>query len=431
MVINLDMSLEDFMNIDYGVIGRTASTRLEPNTSNKFQFWLSRLNIGEKTNTTKTIVGKNKNEVASVQIGNILTAVSDKRDDITFGLVTEMRSYSEVDSFNADYLSHDFGDGTIEVPTDISEVTVVTCAVMRNISLQTKPVGRSRVYFPSISGIQFAYGIIDSSKNIVFKGAPIPFGVFENGDGTTAPFFVDENFLVGKEGAHLNVFCTKSLLSHTQKSIAVVMFNVKSRDLLYIDQPNPKIEQEDWSRKVYPILETPAEPFKEAEFFAPADPDQRPQGTQSLRTLPTVPFEWDLQMMYHQIPALFDPMDWDDKIEGVWFSIQDDIESGKLITYSQMLNEVKTAIDRANQAGNQWIRSNHISTWQKMLSHLRRFPQSYRGLIATAGKGKDIPWQKLKSGGVFVIDISLLNDRGQRLVFGRSIAAISDMLEAR
>ena len=120
MVINLDMSLEDFMNIDYGVIGRTASTRLEPNTSNKFQFWLSRLNIGEKTNTTKTIVGKNKNEVASVQIGNILTAVSDKRDDITFGLVTEMRSYSEVDSFNADYLSHDFGDGTIasSLPTE-------------------------------------------------------------------------------------------------------------------------------------------------------------------------------------------------------------------------------------------------------------------------------------------------------------------------
>jgi DNA helicase HerA-like ATPase len=66
-----------------------------------------------------------------------------------------------------------------------------------------------------------------------------------------------------------------------------------------------------------------------------------------------------------------------------------------------------------------------------MRFHLQRFPQSYQGLIAAAGNGTDIPWKELKSGSMYVIDIQMLSDRGQRLVFGRSIRAISDMLESR
>ena len=130
-----------FLNITYGVMGRTVSTRFEPNTSGEFQFWLSKLipQPGGESESSPTI--------APIEIGNIIAAYSDQKDDVTFGIVTEMRSYSDVESFIADYLSHDFGDATIEVPTDISEVTVVNCAVMRNVSLKTKPVGRSRVYF--------------------------------------------------------------------------------------------------------------------------------------------------------------------------------------------------------------------------------------------------------------------------------------------
>ena len=245
--VEVAINLEVFLNSAYGVIGRSASTKFEPNTSSKFQFWLSKLappnNQAEETGTQS--VG-NIEEVAPLEIGNIVAAYSDSKDDTTFGLVTEMRSYSDVDSFIADYLSHDFGDAKIEVPTDISEVIVVTCNVMRNVSQKTKPVGRSRIYFPSELGIRFAYGIVNERGQSIFSGAPIPFGVFENGDGTIAAISVDEDFLIGPEGAHLNVsgisglasktsaieFATKSLLTHTQKRLAVVMFNVKSRDLL-------------------------------------------------------------------------------------------------------------------------------------------------------------------------------------------------------
>ncbi len=419
-------NLQEFLNTSYGVIGRTVSTKSEPNTSSEYHFW----------------VADSDKAQGKIEIGNIVAAYSDERNDITFGTVTEMRSYSDVDSFIADYLSHNFGEATVEVPTDIAEVVVVTCVVMRNVSSKTKPVGRSRVYFPSILGIQFAYGIVNEKGESIFSGAPIPVGVFENGDGTVAPISVDEDFLIGPEGAHLNVsgisglasktssieFTMKSLLTHTKKKVAIVMFNIKSKDLLYIDQSNERIKKDEWSGKAYEILHIPAEPFVKTRFFAPIS-TKLPDSTQSLRELKSEGFSWDLSLIYRDIPSLFSSFDWDDRMEGVWFVIQEKIERRELITYDQMLTWLNREIDNANRAHNQWISGGHVLTWSKMRSHLQRFPRSYEGLITTSGPGTDIPWKELADGSVYVIDMQMLSDRGQRLVFGRSIRAISDILE--
>src|SRR5579862_5683831 len=172
-ISNEPLPVDAFLNLGAGTIGRTVSTKFEANTSSRFLFWL----------------GKPPKEVVadtSLEIGNIVAALSDDREEVAFGTIVEMRSYSDVDSFIADYLSHDFGDATVQVPTDVSEVVVVTCNVMRNLSLKTKPIGRSQVFFPSEVGIRYAYGIVDATGSPIFSGAEIPIGVFENGDGTVA-----------------------------------------------------------------------------------------------------------------------------------------------------------------------------------------------------------------------------------------------------
>ncbi|MFC1543342.1 ATP-binding protein [Candidatus Neomarinimicrobiota bacterium] len=419
--------LNSFLNTEYGIIGRTASTRSEPNTSSKFHFWIA-----------------NREEARlKLEIGNIIAVISDDNDEVTFGIVIEMRSYSDIDSFLADYLSHNFGEADTQVPTDISEVVVVTCDVMRNISGTTKPVGRSRAFFPTEQGIRFAYGIVDERGNYIFSGAAIPVGIFENGDGTVAPISIDEDYLTGPDGAHLNIsgisglaaktsaleFVLKSLLTHTGKRIAVVMFNVKSKDLLYVEQSNPRAIEDHWSVRAYEALEVPIEPFNEAQFFAPADP-QNPSGTQSRRQLPTNRFHWDLQMIYQDIPSLFSQLDWDDKMEGVWFVIREEIRIGNILTYADMLQWTNRLIDDANRRNNQYPRGNHIATWNKMRMHLRRFPRSFHGLISSVGSGQDISWDNLSNGSVFIIDIEMLSDRGKRLVFGRSIRAIGNILES-
>lgn len=423
-----------FINSEYGVIGRTVSTKSEPNTSSTFQFWVA-----------------DREEKVTLEIGNIVAAQADLGTDLTFGTVIEMRSYSDVQSFIADYLSHDFGNAQIMLPTDVSEVIVVTCAVMRNLSNQTKPVERSRVYFPSPIGIQFAYGIVNERCETIYAGAPIPLGVCQNGDGTVAPISVDECFLIGPEGAHLNVsgisglatktsaiqFVLKSLLAHTKRRVAVVMFNVKSRDLLYVDQPNPRLQENSesfdaWSLAAYNALGISPSPFEAVRFFAPTNP-KRPGEAHSLRKLKVEPFEWDLTMIYRDIPTLFNSFDWDDKMETVWYIIEQEIEQKRLVTYEQMYRWVRDEINKADATkgrDNQWMKSGtHIATWRKMLGHLGRFPRSYRGLIAKGGTGTNIPWHELTNRSVFVIDLQTLGDRGQRLVFGRCMRALTELLE--
>lgn len=416
-----------FLNVTAGAIGRTASTKFEPNTSSKFLFWLAKEEPGGGP---------------ALEIGNIVAARSDDGGEVTFGSIVEMRSYSDVDSFIADYLSHNFGDATLEVPTDISEVVVVTCNVMRNLSGKTRPIGRSQVYFPTEAGIQFAYGIIDSTGETIFSGAAIPLGVFENGDGTVASIAVDEDFVIGPEGAHLNVsgisglasktsavqFFLKSLLTHTQRSVAVVMFNVKSRDLLYVDQTNNKVAEDTWSTQTYDKLGISPDPFVGARFFAPAEPNQ-PARTQSLRVLRTDRFSWDLQLIKDDIPTLFDTEDWDDKMEGVWYRIREKIDTKPLITYTNMLTWIDETIENAAKKNQQWPYGQHIATWNKMRGRLRSFPKFYRGLVAAGGQGADIPWGQLRGGSVFIVDIQMLNDRGKKLVFGRAIRELGDRME--
>jgi hypothetical protein len=421
---------EDFLNVKAGTIGRSVSTKLEANTSSRFQFWMGK-RLAEATTDT------------FLEIGNIVAARSDDGEDVTFGTIVEMRSYSDVESFIADYLSHNFGDATVEVPTDVSEVVVVTCNVMRNLSLKTKPIGRSQVFFPSETGIRYAYGIVDATGMPIFTGAEIPIGVFENGDGTVAKVAVDEDFVIGPEGAHLNVsgisglaaktsavqFILKSLQTHTKKAVAIVMFNVKSRDLLYVDQRNERATSDTWSASAYEKLSIPLEPFTGSRFFAPSDPNN-PARTQSLRALPTERFTWDLQLIKNDIPTLFDADDWDDKAEGVWYRIKDEIDAGRLVSYANMLTWVSNQIDQAVQGNRQWLLGQNIATWYKMASRLRSFPRSYKGLIASAGPGADIPWKELKGGSVYVVDIQMLADRGKKLVFGRAVRELSDLMES-
>lgn len=417
---------ESFLNLDRPVVGRTVSTKGEPNTSTKFHFWLS----------------AGSGPQANLEIGNIVAAFADDREDITFGTVIEMRSYSDVDSFIADYLSHDFGQADIELPTDTAQVIVVTCAVMRHLSGRTRPVGRSRVYWPSVRGIEFAYGIIDESGQNSFSGTPVPIGVFENGDGTVAPIRVDDDFVLGPLAAHVNVtgisglaaktsavtFALKSLLTHSAKRVAVVAFNVKHRDLLYMDVVNPSLDEEPWSQHVYRALGIPEEPFTQVRYYAPVDP-RNPQATQSLRQTGVTSFSWDLQMIYEDIPTLFNPDDWDERAEGVWFVIADEIRRNPSWTYAQMTQWVTNQIRSAQNTNQNVMRGYFLSTWQKVNSHLTRFPFTYSGLLRTVAGASDIPFQSMQTRDVFVVDIQMLNDRGQRLVFSRAMRTISDMLE--
>jgi len=418
--------VDSLMNREFGVLGRTASTPNQPNTSGSFHFWLSADAAAARI----------------IDIGSIVVAYSDDARELVFGSVSELNSVCDADSFITDYTGHGDGDAQAGLDQEVPEVIVATCLVVKTLSAKTRPVTRSMVYFPTTRGVQFAFGIVDSRGNSVFHGASVPIGIYENADGSITPVSVDENYLVGPEAAHLNVsgisglacktsaleFCLKSLLTYTEKKIAVLVVNVKSKDLLYLDQANPRLLNDPWSRRVYESLGLNTDPFRNSRFFAPSSTRGRGM-TQSLRELTTESFRWDLQMIYQDLPALFSAADWDNNIEGAWYVIKEEIERGNIESYEAMIVWIDKLL--AMSGLTEWPKGFPIATWHKLKSDFKRFTVQYRGLITEQADGTDIPWNDLRRNQMFVVDMQMLSDGGQKLVFGNCIRAVTKLLETR
>lgn len=414
------------VNRDFGVLGRTASTPGQPNTSGGFHFWLSAEAMAARI----------------IDIGSIVVAFSDDGRELVFGSVSELNSVCDSDSFIRDFADHGGGDAEAGLEQEVPEVIVARCMVVRTLSSKTRPVTRSMVYFPTALGVQFAFGIVDSRGDSVFHGAAVPIGIYENADGTITPVSVDENYLVGPEAAHLNVsgisglacktsaleFCLKSLLTYTEKKIGVLVVNVKSKDLLYLDQANPRLTNDPWSKRVYESLGLKPEPFRNCRFFAPSSTRNR-TSTQSLRELPTESFRWDLGMIYQDLPALFSAADWDNNTEGAWYVIKEEIERGNIESYEAMILWIDKLL--AMSGLTEWPRGFPVATWHKLKSDFKRFTVQYRGLITEQPDGTDIPWNDLRRNQMFVVDIQMLSDGGQKLVFGNCIRAVTKLLETR
>ncbi|MGO8670838.1 MAG: ATP-binding protein [Capsulimonadaceae bacterium] len=418
--------LNKLVNFKFGVLGRTVSTKEQPNTSGIFYFWFSRKAA----------------EARPVDIGSVVVAVSDDGRELVFSMVNEIRSFGDSATFIGDYAAHGAGDPESQAASQAPEVIVGTCAVVRSLSGRTRPVTRSRILFPTAIGIQFAFGMINALGKSAFSGAAVPVGIYENGDGTIAPVSIDENYMVGPEAAHINVsgisglasktstleFCMKSLLRRSEKKIGIVVVNVKSKDLLYIDQVNNRLLNDAWSCKVYENLDMPLEGFTTARFFAPAHPKKRDM-TQSQRELHTEPFKWDLQQVYPDVPTLFHPSQWDENIEGAWYVIKEEIERNNIKNYDEMMVWLDKLLSTTGLT--EWPRGFPTATWRRLKSDLKRFTQVYRGLLVDENNGIDIPWEQLTGGQVFVIDIEMLSEGGQKLVFGRVMRSVTQLLETR
>ena len=109
----------------------------------------------------------------------------------------------------------------------------------------------------------------------------------------TIPVKLNSSFILGAEGAHLNIsgisglaaktsyamFLMKSIQEYysklykkTGESVAFVIFNVKGRDLMAIDCPNDFYKMAGENERVlaeYKALNLSREPFKNVKYFIP------------------------------------------------------------------------------------------------------------------------------------------------------------------
>ena len=244
------------------IIGRVAATEKFPATMDKFYFW--------------TNVDFRLNAFDVVKVEHIEGSYS-------FGTVENIFHITDAKSFLTNYISCDFGDTTVTAPTLRIGMNYVEVAVSFNTKNIYTPVKNdSPVSLATAAEIEQALGL-DKIKN------KLPCGFLKMYEGhaereITLPVNLDAQFLLGPEGAHLNISGISGLAAKTSyamflmKSVqenfsdcAFIIFNVKGRDLMAIHEPNDDSADE----KIYGELNLSGAPFKDVRYFAPRHFDEK------------------------------------------------------------------------------------------------------------------------------------------------------------
>ncbi|ASF45049.1 ATP-binding protein [Methylovulum psychrotolerans] len=247
------------------IIGKIAATEKSPTTIEEFFFWTDKERVLHPFDVVK---------------------VDHLRNSFTFGVIEEISHITDAASYLTSYVSNDFGDVTHAPNMHRIGMNFVKARVVGNTNNIYNPVldGRN-VSLASIKEIQTALGL-DNIKN------PLPCGyleMYESEDKVTLPVHFNSHFLIGPEGAHLNISGISGLAAKTSyamfllkaiqqnyltnkdidknESIAFVLFNVKGRDLLAIDEPNQDLNGAD--KDIYKMLGVTAEPFENVKYFYP------------------------------------------------------------------------------------------------------------------------------------------------------------------
>jgi hypothetical protein len=423
-------------------LGRVVATERKPNTPHEFHFWTaidSPVGIG-------TIVRVDGAQPVEGHIPHI------------YGIIVEGFSYTDLQSPMHDVMGHDGSPTTAGfASTERAEIRLYTAAVLRQIPEEPlQPVPMGQVYLAEEADVQVALRMDSYLREGANTGIPI--GVYRAG-GTDAVIYLDADFLLGPEAAHLNItgvsgLATKtsavewllaSLFKHFPEekgSIAAVCFNVKGPDLCYLDQPG-KIEKSD--EALYEKLGVEPKPFESVEYFAPYTAKGLALNTfrNNEALLDNVtPLTWGLREVLQFAEVLLNKDDVDAKadalIDFITMNVVDKEFSDPMLQKKHMVQsfadldawfrDVLQGMEKKD--GESW-RTHHVATIRKVRNRLSNISTRCAGLVTDSGAVSDLPFGSFADRTVYVVDVANLEEDAQDLIFARIVSKLREHLERR
>jgi DNA helicase HerA-like ATPase len=424
-------------------IGRVVATELKPATPHQFHFWTA----------TETSIGIGA--IVCVEEGG---GGKGDRGRVVYGVVTDGFAYSDLATPLHDVIGAE-GDPAraAAAPTVRQEIRLWTAAVLRQIPeepLQPVPLGRVDM----ASDADVAQALRMDAYLHGAKPTAIPVGLYTSG-GLESPVYLDADFLVGPEAAHLNISGVSGLATKTSAvefllgsifqhfpahrgKVAAVCFNVKGPDLLFLDQPG-QLEDED--RRRYARLGVEPGPFAQVHYYAPFKADGVNLNT--LRTHPDLvhavqPLVWGLTEVLDFAEVLLNRDDIDAKADAFIDFLSDrvvrrDFDDGfggqhRVETFADLERLFRGIFDGLELAsrGDSW-RTHHIATIRKVRNRLGNVSTRCKGLVTDDGPASDLPWGQFADRTVYVIDVANVDPLGQDLVFARVVSKLREHLERR
>ncbi len=420
-------------------VGRVVATELKPSTPHQFYFWTAR--------------------ESAVGIGAIIRVDAPGR--IVFAVVTDAAAYSDLVTPMHAVLGADGDPAAVGLePSARAEIRLYLASVLRQIPeepLQPVPLGAVRL----ASDDDVVLALRMDGYTVGERATGIPVGVYAAG-GHESPVYLDCDFLLGPEAAHLNISGVSGLATKTSAvefllssifqtfpahkgSVAAVCFNVKGPDLCFLDQPG---SIGDADRALYARMGLSPEPFAAVRYFAPHKPDGVNLNT--LRTHEalssnTEPLVWGLREVLDFAEVVMNRDDVDAKADAfidflaeriVGHEYHDDLLRGKPFCVQSFadLEEFFRAIfdfmEALGKGGEVW-KTHHVATIRKVRNRLSNISTRSKGLVTDDGVANDLPWGRFTDRSVQVIDVAGLDPLAQDLVFARVVSKLREHLERR
>jgi DNA helicase HerA-like ATPase len=424
---------------DQPAVGRVVATELRPSTPHQFYFWTAR--------------------ESPIGIGAIVRVEAPGR--IVHGIVTEAFAYSDLLTPMHDVIGADGDPSSIGFqPTERAEIRLFAAAVLRQTPEEPlQPVPLAQVFQADDKDVATALRMDGYTGSETATGVPV--GAYRAG-GLDSPVYLDADFLLGPEAAHLNITGVSGLATKTSAvefilssifqtfpqhkgTIAAVCFNVKGPDLLFLDQACP-VSDED--QRLYARLGLEPQPFAKARYYAPYKPDGANLNTlRSHEALGhnTEPLMWGLREVLDYADVVLNRDDIDAKADAFIDFLADRVV-GKKFDDPQLRDrpfQVQTFADlevffRAifdfmealGRGGEVW-RTHHLATIRKVRNRLSNISVRSKGLVTNDGRVNDLPWGRFDNRSVYVIDIAGLDPLAQDLVFARVVSRLREHLERR
>lgn len=421
------------------VIGLVSATTNEPTTSDTFSFWLA----------PRVIV--NPFDIVEAE------QVAPEGISRTFGIVTTLEHKTDAPTHLANFISNDFGKVSTEPNTVRQGTTVAKVAVLSNDKDIYMPVPCDRpVRFADESGIHIALGI-----DKIPKQYRVPAGLIRMSDGTQAVVYLDLRYVLGPEGAHVNItgisglatktsyamFLLQSILQTAERTgmrnkIGVIILNVKHGDLLTIDQP-PSKGLEPEQHELWELLGLTPKPFDNVRYLLPHGKDTPVTGRPNSFRLPErnwFIYAYSLQDAYNKLDLLLsqipDPWDTLNALIGEISTGLSDPKTGlwgptgkwaKVVDWHSLLYGPPLFDPVTGQ--NQKIGEVPAVTVGRFRRILRRIVETRQSGIFVRQRAKGIKnlseeIAKIRGGEVIVVDIAKLTDEEQTLVFGDILRTI-------
>ncbi|MGB9762576.1 MAG: ATP-binding protein [Minisyncoccia bacterium] len=435
------------------IIGRVSLTQKSIATPTEFEFWSEdrpdwHIEIGDIV----TVIGQIKNENIKI-----------------IGIINDMYATSATESPIEDFYSTGYGNASVELPTSRPIIRVAKVSIVYRDDFRFEPpLGNWPVFKATKEEIIEAYNIQIPEEYYILSGFTW------DDQGNAVPIYLDSRFLLGYEGAHVNIsgasglatktsyalFLIQSIISKTKNnkfSVAAILFNVKEADLMRIDEGpsnwenlykniDKMIESDEKEKNNKEMWEASkkegVDPFfvkSKLKFFAPASPYD-PKKPLTFRKLNknTEIFSYGLSDLIQiegiTLSSLLDPEDLDEKTLSLISSLYDQIKISNIKNFKDLLDYMnKLKPDK----GGEWISigysTHHSATLNKVRSRLiQAVTHQLKGLLLDIDSyGKPVKIEEIKSGDIWVVDISKLHSKGQRLVFMHIYETINKLLEAK